>query len=74
VDRVRRIIPSRRRPCPASYRQTVLTGFKEVEDNLAALRILEEEAIFQDAAVKAAQQLVTVTMNKYQAGTVTFSM
>ena len=38
----------------ASYRQTVLTGFQEVEDNLAALRILEEEAQVQDEAVKAA--------------------
>jgi NodT family efflux transporter outer membrane factor (OMF) lipoprotein len=56
----------------ASYRQTVLTGFKEVEDNLAALRILEEEALVQDAALKAAQQLLTVTMNQYKAGTVSY--
>lgn len=40
----------------ASYRQTVLTGFQEVEDNLAALRILEAEAQVQDEAVKAAQE------------------
>jgi len=32
----------------ASYRETVLTGFQEVEDNLAALRILEEEAQVED--------------------------
>ena len=38
----------------AAYRQTVLTGFQEVEDNLAALRILEEEARVQGEAVKAA--------------------
>ena len=50
----------------ASYRQTVLTGFQEVEDNLAALRILEGEALVQEAAVKAAQQSLTVTMNQYQ--------
>jgi NodT family efflux transporter outer membrane factor (OMF) lipoprotein len=56
----------------ASYRQTVLTGFKEVEDNLAALRILEEEALVQEAALKAAQQLLTVTMNQYKAGTVSY--
>jgi NodT family efflux transporter outer membrane factor (OMF) lipoprotein len=56
----------------AAYRQTVLTGFKEVEDNLAALRILEEEALVQDGAVKTAQQLLTVTMNQYKAGTVSY--
>ena len=52
----------------ANYRQTVLTGFQEVEDNLAALRILEEELKTQDEAVKAAQQSVTVTTNQYKAG------
>ncbi len=52
----------------ANYRQTVLTGFQEVEDNLAALRILEEELKTQDEAVKAAQQSVTVTTNQYRAG------
>jgi hypothetical protein len=35
----------------ASYRQTVLTGFQEVENNLAALRILQEEAQVQEEAV-----------------------
>ena len=52
----------------ASYRETVLTAFKEVEDNLAALRILESEAQVQDEAVKAAQQTVTVFTNQYKAG------
>jgi NodT family efflux transporter outer membrane factor (OMF) lipoprotein len=56
----------------AAYRQTVLTGFKEVEDNLAALRILEEEDLVQDGAVKASQQLLIVTMNQYKAGTVSY--
>ncbi len=56
----------------ASYRQTVLTGFQEVEDNLAALRILEEEALMQDEAVKAARQSVTVSTNQYKAGTVSY--
>ena len=56
----------------ASYRETVLTGFQEVEDNLAALRILEEEAQVQDEAVKAAQQSVTLTTNQYKAGTVSY--
>jgi NodT family efflux transporter outer membrane factor (OMF) lipoprotein len=56
----------------ATYRQTVLTGFQEVEDNLAALRILEEEAKVQDEAVKAAQQSVTFTTNQYKEGTVSY--
>ncbi len=56
----------------ASYRQTVLTGFQEVEDNLAALRILEEEAKVQEEAVKAANQSVTLATNQYKAGTVSY--
>jgi NodT family efflux transporter outer membrane factor (OMF) lipoprotein len=56
----------------AAYRQTVLTGFKEVEDNLAALRILEDESRVQDEAVKAAEQSVTIVRNQYQAGTVSY--
>ncbi len=56
----------------ASYRQTVLTGFQEVEDNLAGLRILAEEARVLDEAVKAAQESVTVTTNQYKAGTVNY--
>ena len=52
----------------AAYRQTVLTGFQEVEDNLAALRILEQENQVQDEAVKAAQASLTVSTNQYRAG------
>ncbi len=54
----------------ATYRQTVLAGFQEVEDNLAALRILEEEAKVQDEAVKAARQSVAFSTNQYQVGTI----
>lgn len=54
----------------AAYRQTVLTGFQEVEDNLAALRILEQEQKVQDEAVKAARLSVTLSTNQYQAGTI----
>jgi len=43
----------------AAYRQTVLTAFQTVEDNLAALRILEQEAQVQAEAVTAAQRSVT---------------
>ena len=56
----------------ASYRQTVLAAFQDVEDNLAALRILQDEAQVQDEAVKAAQQSVTLTTNQYKAGTVSY--
>jgi NodT family efflux transporter outer membrane factor (OMF) lipoprotein len=56
----------------ATYRQTVLTGFQEVEDNLAALRILEEEAVLQDEVVKGARQAVELTTNQYQAGVVSY--
>jgi NodT family efflux transporter outer membrane factor (OMF) lipoprotein len=56
----------------ATYRQTVLTAFQDVEDNLAALRILEQEAAVQDEAVKAARESVTITLNQYRAGTVNY--
>jgi len=56
----------------ATYRQTVLNGFQEVEDNLAALRILEQEATVQDDAVKAARESVTITNNQYKAGTTSY--
>ncbi len=54
----------------ASYRQTVLDAFRDVEDNLAALRILAEEARVQDEAVQAARQTVLITQNQYEAGVV----
>jgi len=50
----------------------VLAGFQEVEDNLAALRILEEEAKVQDEAVRAARESVVLTTNQYKAGTVSY--
>lgn len=56
----------------ASYRQTVLTGFQEVEDNLAALRILADEAERQDAAVKAANRSLDISLNQYRGGIVTY--
>ncbi|MBL8528610.1 MAG: efflux transporter outer membrane subunit [Burkholderiales bacterium] len=56
----------------AAYRQTVLAGFQEVEDNLAALRILEEEAAVQAEAVAAARQSVELTLNQYKAGIVSY--
>ena len=56
----------------AQYRQAVLAGFQEVEDNLAALRILEEEAKVQDEAVRAARESVLLTTNQYKAGIVSY--
>ena len=56
----------------AAYRQTVLTGYQEVEDSLGAQRILREEADVQEAAVNDAQQSLAVTMNQYQAGIVSY--
>jgi NodT family efflux transporter outer membrane factor (OMF) lipoprotein len=56
----------------ATYRQTVLTAFQDVEDNLAALRILEQEAKVQDQAVAAARLSMELTLNQYKAGTVSY--
>ncbi|HEX7270887.1 MAG TPA: efflux transporter outer membrane subunit [Casimicrobiaceae bacterium] len=56
----------------AAYRQTVLAAFQDVEDNLAALHYLEEEAAVQDAAVQAARESLTITLNQYRAGTANY--
>jgi NodT family efflux transporter outer membrane factor (OMF) lipoprotein len=56
----------------ASYRQTILTSFQEVEDNLAALRILESEAKTQDGAVVAAEQSLQLSENRYKGGVTTY--
>lgn len=56
----------------STYRQTVLIAFQEVEDNLAALRILEQEAAVQDEAVKAAEQSLAIITNQYKQGTVAY--
>jgi NodT family efflux transporter outer membrane factor (OMF) lipoprotein len=56
----------------ANYRQAVLTGFQEVEDNLATLRILTEEAQVQDDAVRAARETLLLTTNQYKAGTANY--
>ncbi len=56
----------------ANYRQTVLQGFQEVEDQLATLRYLEEESAVQQEATRAAHESVALTLNQYKAGTVSF--
>ena len=57
----------------ANYRQTVLTAFQQVEDELAALRIDAQQATVQDAAVAASREAVRVFNNQYLAGTVAFT-
>lgn len=52
----------------ANYRQTVLTAFQQVEDNLAQLRILSEEAVITERAVKAAQRSLEISTNQYVGG------
>jgi len=56
----------------ANYRQAVLTSFQEVEDNLAALRILEDEAGTQTVAVNAAERSLALSNNRYRGGVVTY--
>jgi NodT family efflux transporter outer membrane factor (OMF) lipoprotein len=56
----------------AEYRQTVLGAFRDVEDTLAAMRILESQAAAQAVAVKASRDSVSITHNQYQAGIVTY--
>jgi len=53
----------------AAYRQTVLSAFQEVEDDLAALRYLAEEAQQQAEAVAAAQLSLSLENDRYKAGT-----
>jgi NodT family efflux transporter outer membrane factor (OMF) lipoprotein len=52
----------------ATYRQTTLTAFQEVEDNLAALRILEHEAQQQRDATASANEWLEVSTNRYTGG------
>jgi len=56
----------------AAYRQTVLAAFQQVEDNLAALRILQDEAVEEARAVEAANRTLTITTAQYKAGTVDY--
>ncbi len=56
----------------ADYQQSVLLAFQEVEDNLAALRILDEEAQAQTAAVEAARQSLSLSSKRYKGGVTTY--
>ena len=57
----------------ADYRQTVLTAFQQVEDELASLRILEQQVAVQEQTVKSANLAVQLTLNQYRAGTVAYT-
>lgn len=57
----------------ATYRQTVLTAFQQVEDELVALRTLEREAVVQDRAVQSIRRAVVIALNQYRAGTVAYT-
>ena len=56
----------------ANYRQNVLTAYQEVEDNLAALRLLEDEANTEAAAVNAAEHSLALSNNRYKGGVTTY--
>jgi NodT family efflux transporter outer membrane factor (OMF) lipoprotein len=56
----------------AIYRQTSLTAFQEVEDNLAALRILENETQQQDQAIASSKDSLHLFTNRYQGGADTY--
>jgi NodT family efflux transporter outer membrane factor (OMF) lipoprotein len=57
----------------ANYRQTALTSFQQVEDQLVALRVLAEQAKVEDAAVAAAREAERLIFNQYRAGTVAYT-
>jgi NodT family efflux transporter outer membrane factor (OMF) lipoprotein len=56
----------------ADYQNAVLTAFQEVEDNLAALRVLREEAEIQQGAVAAADRSLTLANNRYRGGVASY--
>ena len=56
----------------ANYRQTVLTAFEQVEDNLAALRILEREEKQQQQAVNSSALATELSLNQYKGGIVAY--
>jgi outer membrane protein TolC len=57
----------------ANYRETVLTAFQNVEDELSTLRVLAQQIGVERAAVQSAQRAVEISLNEYQAGTVPYT-
>ncbi len=56
----------------AVYRQSVLTAFQDVEDNLAALRVLSDEAVQEQRAVQAAEHAYALSTERYRGGVATY--
>jgi NodT family efflux transporter outer membrane factor (OMF) lipoprotein len=56
----------------AGYRQTVLTAFQQVEDNLAASRILADEAVATDLTIVSARRSLDISTYQYKAGTANY--
>jgi NodT family efflux transporter outer membrane factor (OMF) lipoprotein len=56
-----------------TYRQTVLQGFQQVEDELVTLRVLEQQSVVEEKLVQAAREAEKLTLNQYKAGTVPYS-
>ena len=57
----------------ANYRQTVLTAFQQVEDELVAVRLLKQQLVLQEKAVKDQRRAVDVFLNQFRAGTVAYT-
>ncbi|MBP0575340.1 TolC family protein, partial [Mycobacterium tuberculosis] len=57
----------------ASYRQTVLTAFQAVEDQLSNLNVLGRQIVAQGEVVDLAKRAVELTLNQYRAGTVSYT-
>lgn len=56
----------------AKYRQTVLDGFREVENFLVQLKVLEDEAVVRQQALDAARESLRLTQNQYKAGLIAY--
>ena len=56
----------------AQYKETVLGAFQQVEDDLALLRLLDQESKLQDQAVRSSQQAEQLALNQYRAGTASY--
>ena len=57
----------------AQYRQTVLSAFQSVEDQIVAARVLEQEAALRNAAEASARRAEELALNRYKAGQVDFT-